>query len=181
LHQELDEQLGAEDETVATGPQVKNLPYLDACINEALRIHSTSALGLPRSVPEGGLTIRGQFFPQGTVLSVPSYSIHRDTSIWGEDVEQFRPERWLEGDEAAMHKTFNPFSVGPRSVNFTCSIVGASVTHLIIRIFFFTRACLGRNLAYLELQIIIASIMRRYDIVLEDPDFTVGPIYFPFS
>ncbi|RXW15522.1 hypothetical protein EST38_g10327 [Candolleomyces aberdarensis] len=155
LHKELDEQLGAEDETVATGPQVKNLPYLDACINEALRIHSTSALGLPRTVPEGGLTVRGQYFPQGTVLSVPSYSIHRDTSVWGEDVEQFRPERWLEGDDSAMHKTFNPFSVGPR-------------------------ACLGRNLAFLELQIIIASIMRRYDIVLEDPDFIVGLGRFHF-
>jgi hypothetical protein len=33
-----------------------------------------------------------------------------------------------------------------------------------------TRACVGRNLAFLELQIIIASIMRRYDIVLADPD-----------
>ncbi|KAF6764285.1 cytochrome P450 monooxygenase [Ephemerocybe angulata] len=148
LHHELDEHLGAEDETVATGPQVKCLPYLDACINEALRLHSTSALGLPRVVPEGGLTVRGQFFPEGTVLSVPSYSIHRDPSVWGEDVEDFRPERWLEGDSSAMHRCFNPFSVGPR-------------------------ACLGRNLAMMELQVIVASIMRRYDIVLEDPDFNL--------
>ncbi|KAF5329968.1 hypothetical protein D9611_010468 [Ephemerocybe angulata] len=148
LHHELDEHLGAEDETVATGPQVKCLPYLDACINEALRIHSTSALGLPRVVPEGGITVRGQFFQEGTVLSVPSYSIHRDPSIWGEDVEDFRPERWLEGDSSAMHRCLNIFSVGPR-------------------------ACLGRNLAMMELQVIVASIMRRYDIVLEDPDFNL--------
>lgn len=145
LHKELDEQLGTEDETVANGQQVKRLPYLDACINEALRIHSTSALGLPRVVPEGGLTIKGEFFPEGTVLSVPSYSIHRDPTVWGEDVEDYRPERWFECDIAAMQKTFNPFSVGPR-------------------------ACVGRNLAFLELQIIIASIMRRYDIVLADPN-----------
>jgi benzoate 4-monooxygenase len=38
---------------VATSDQVKLLPYLDACINEMLRIHSTSALGLPRVVPDG--------------------------------------------------------------------------------------------------------------------------------
>ena len=116
LHKELDEQLGTEDETVANGQQVKRLPYLDACINEALRIHSTSALGLPRVVPEGGLTIMGQFFPEGTVLSVPSYSIHRDPTVWGEDVEDYRPERWFECDVAAMQKTFNPFSVGPRYI-----------------------------------------------------------------
>ncbi|EAU89384.1 cytochrome P450 monooxygenase pc-bph [Coprinopsis cinerea okayama7 len=145
LHQELDEQLGAETEPVITGLQVKQLPYLDACIYEGLRLHSTSALGLPRVVPEGGLTIRGQHFPEGTVLSVPSYTIHRDPDIWGEDFEDYRPERWLERDSTMMHKTFNPFSVGPR-------------------------ACVGRNLAFLELQIIIGSIMRRYDLVLEDPD-----------
>jgi len=145
LHKELDETLGTEDETVATGQQVKKLPFLDACINEGLRIHSTSAIGLPRVVPEGGLTVLGQFFPEDTVLSVPSYSIHRDKTVWGDDVETYRPERWFEGDTAAMQKAFNPFSVGPR-------------------------ACVGRNLAFLELQIIVASIMRRYDIVLENPD-----------
>lgn len=117
LQRELDERFGADDETAATGQQIKDLPYLDACINEALRIHSTSALGLPRTVPEGGISIRGQFFPEGTILSVPSYSIHRDPSIWGEDVEEFRPERWFEGDSVAMNKCFNPFSVGPRFVH----------------------------------------------------------------
>ncbi|KAJ3565643.1 hypothetical protein NP233_g7498 [Leucocoprinus birnbaumii] len=145
LHKELDEQLGTEDEVAATEAQVKRLPYLEACINEGLRLHSTSSLGLPRLVPEGGMTVCGQFFPEGTVLSVPSYTIHRDPTVWGEDVELFRPERWFEGDQAAMQKTFNPFSVGPR-------------------------ACVGRNLASLELLIIIASITRRYDFVLEDPD-----------
>ncbi|PPQ92268.1 hypothetical protein CVT25_008576 [Psilocybe cyanescens] len=145
LQKELDEQLGTEDELTATGQQVKRLPYLDACINEALRLHSTSALGLPRVAPEGGITAAGQYFPPGTVLSVPSYSIHRDKEIWGDDVEDYRPERWFERNQADIQKTFNPFSYGPR-------------------------ACVGRNLAFLELQIIVASIMRRYDIVLEHPN-----------
>ena len=116
LHQELDEQLGTEDETVATGQQVKRLPYLDACINEGMRLHSTSALGLPRVVPEGGLSIADQYFPEGTVISVPSYSIHRDKRVWGEDSDAYRPERWFERDQAEMQRTFNPFSVGPRYV-----------------------------------------------------------------
>ncbi|KAJ7634986.1 cytochrome P450 monooxygenase [Roridomyces roridus] len=146
LQAELDEQLGTEDEKVANGEQVKRLPYLDACINEALRLHSTSALGLPRIVPEGGLVIGEHAFAEGTVLSVPSFTIHRDPNVWGADVEAFRPERWFEEDKKeAMQKTFNPFSVGPR-------------------------ACVGRNLASLELQIICASILRRFHFVLEKPD-----------
>jgi len=142
LHKELDEHLGTEDETVSTESQVKRLPYLDACINEGLRLHSTSSLGLPRLVPEGGMSVMGHYFPSGTVLSVPSYSIHRDQRIWGDDIEAYRPERWFERDQADIQKTFNPFSFGPR-------------------------ACVGRNLAVLELQIIMASIMRRYDLVLQ--------------
>jgi len=145
LQKELDEHLGTEDETASTWDQVKKLTYLEAVVNEGLRIHSTSSLGLPRVVPDGGLTVTGKYFPPGTVLSVPSYTIHRDVNIWGDDVEAFRPERWFEQDSVAMQKTFNPFSFGPR-------------------------ACVGRNLAFMELMIIISSIFRRYHIVLEEPD-----------
>ncbi|KAL0959891.1 hypothetical protein HGRIS_011559 [Hohenbuehelia grisea] len=199
LQAELDEHMGTEDELVATFAQIRRLtqhaaeegsqpstpskeysteakafslkdndlsapkgakdtpptiPYLDACINESLRLHSTSALGLPRVIPEGGLTVLGQHFPAGTVLSVPSYTIHRDPSVWGEDVDEFRPERWYEGDVGKMMRTFNPFSFGPR-------------------------ACVGRNLAYLELQIIVASILRRYNFVLENPDQPGTILYRP--
>lgn len=149
LQKELDEALAHEDDPVASFEQVKRLPYLEAVINETLRIHSTSGIGLPREVPEGGLTVIGKTFPPGTVLSVPTYTIHRDKRVWGEDVEAFRPERWFEQDQAEIQKTFNPFSFGPR-------------------------ACVGRNLASMELLIIIASILRRYDFVLEEPDKPVS-------
>ena len=100
------------------------------------------------------MTILGKYFPPGTVLSVPTYSIHRDKEIWGEDVESFRPERWVEGgdgDVTLMQKAFNPFSFGPRS-------------------------CVGRNLANMDLRIFIATVFRRYDVVLENPE--VGFIFF---
>ncbi|KAG6849324.1 hypothetical protein H0H93_009416 [Arthromyces matolae] len=145
LHAELDEQLGSEDLIAATSDQTKNLPYLEACINEGLRIHSTSSIGLPRVLPAGGLTVSGVYFPEGTVVSVPSYSIHRDADVWGEDTEVYRPERWFEekdNRQEKIQKTFNPFSTGPR-------------------------ACVGRNLAMLELMIIMASLARRYEFVLE--------------
>jgi len=145
LQKELDEALGAADDAVTTFEQVKRLPYLDAVINEALRIHSTSAIGLPRVAPEGGLTIDGIHFPQGAVLSVPTYTIHRDKQAWGDDVDVFRPERWFERDHATIQKAFNPFSFGPR-------------------------ACVGRNLASMELLIIVSSILRRYHFVLAEPD-----------
>ncbi|KAJ7847728.1 cytochrome P450 [Mycena olivaceomarginata] len=150
LQAELDEQLGTEDELVANAEQVKRLPYLDACINRG----AADTLDVGAGAAEGGLIIGDRVFPVGAVLSVPSYSIHRDPAMWGADVEAFRPEQWLgpaageaewEARRDAMQRAFNPFSVGPR-------------------------ACVGRNLASLELQIIVASIMRRYHFVLERPE-----------
>ncbi|PBK64907.1 cytochrome P450 [Armillaria solidipes] len=133
LHKELDELL---DSDVATAEQVKKLTYLHACINEGLRLLCTVGVGLPRVATENGIMISGNYFPGGTVVSSPSYTIHRDPTVWGNDVEDYRPERWFECDSAAVAKAFTPFSVGPR-------------------------ACIGRNLAMLELQIIIASILKR--------------------
>lgn len=88
LQQELDAAL--PNDGVPTYEQVKRLTYLTAVINEGLRLHSTSAMGLPRVVPEGGVTVAGRFFPQGAILSVPTYTIHRDPQVWGADVDKFR-------------------------------------------------------------------------------------------
>ncbi|EJC97665.1 cytochrome P450 monooxygenase [Fomitiporia mediterranea MF3/22] len=145
LQKEIDDALGGFDDPMVTYAQIKHLQYLEAVINEGLRVHPTPGLGLPRVVPEGGLNVCGKWFPEGTILSVPTYTIHRNTGVWGEDANVFRPERWFEGDQAAMQKVFNAFSFGPR-------------------------ACIGRNLAMMELYIIIASIFHRYELILEEPN-----------
>jgi benzoate 4-monooxygenase len=128
---------------VASFAAVKDLPYLHAVINETLRIHSTSSLGLPRVVPVDGpgIDILGHHFPGGTVLSVPSYTIHHSTEIWGDDAEQFVPERWERGISEAQKNAFIPFSYGPRS-------------------------CVGRNVAEMELALITATVFRRYEFEL---------------
>jgi benzoate 4-monooxygenase len=74
LVNELDAKLPSFDspDEIAKFDQVKDLPYLNAVIWEVLRYRPTSAMGLPRLVPAGGATICGEFFKEGTVLSVPS-------------------------------------------------------------------------------------------------------------
>jgi hypothetical protein len=48
------------------------LPFLDACIKEGLRISCPSRVRMPRTVPEGGWTFKGQYFPAGVrFLSFP--------------------------------------------------------------------------------------------------------------
>jgi len=146
LQAELDAHLPRDASPATSYDDVKSLPYLNACINEGLRMHSTSAMGLPRVIPPGTeLEVCGEKFGPGCVLSVPSFTVHRARDVWGDGVDVYRPERWFEDDAGKMNKAFNPFSYGPR-------------------------ACVGRNLASMELLIIISSIFRRYEFVLLKPN-----------
>ena len=84
----------------------------DAIINEALRIHPNTGLILERVVPPEGATIDGYTIPGGTIVGVNAWVIHRDAEIFGEDVLEFRPERWLEASEKkASEMKRNLFSV----------------------------------------------------------------------
>lgn len=117
---------------------VKDLKYMNNVIQETLRIHSTSSLGLPRVVPPGaGIEINGHHFPPYTVLSVPAYSIHHSKEIWGSNADEFVPDRWDNLTERQKN-AFIPFSYGPRS-------------------------CVGRNVAEMELALIVGTTFRRYD------------------
>ncbi|KAL6792851.1 cytochrome P450 [Trichoderma sp. SZMC 28012] len=131
---------------VPTFEMVRDLPYLAAVINETLRHHSTSGIGLPRQVPpeSPGVTICGEFFTAGTVLSVPTYTMHHSTEIWGPDAEDFNPDRWANVTQR-QKDAFIPFSHGPR-------------------------ACVGRNVAEMEMKLIAATWARRYGAkVLQGP------------
>ncbi|KAI1370321.1 putative benzoate 4-monooxygenase cytochrome P450 [Hypoxylon crocopeplum] len=142
LQEELDIAIPDDNAKVPEYEAIKNLPYLQMVINETLRIHSTSGIGLPRQVPpeSDGVSIRGHHYPPGTVLSVPTYSIHHSKEIWGEDADEFRPERW-ETSTARQRNAFIPFSTGPR-------------------------ACVGRNVAEMEMKMIVATWARRFDVFL---------------
>ncbi|RYC63158.1 hypothetical protein CHU98_g3055 [Xylaria longipes] len=140
LQAELDGAIGSSSSIAAHG-EVKNLQFLRLCIDEGMRLHSTSAIGLPRIVTgKGGVSCENEYFPTGTVLSVPSYTLHHSAEIWGPDVEEFRPERWLRATPR-QKSSFNPFSYGPR-------------------------ACVGQNVARMELALIIGTTFHRYDFKL---------------
>ncbi|KAH7018788.1 cytochrome P450 [Ilyonectria destructans] len=87
-----------------TFKQAQNMPYLQAVIKEALRIHPATGLILGRVVPEEGATIAGCFFPAGTTVGINAWVAGRNKNVYGEDAEVFRPERWLEDAEAVKRR-----------------------------------------------------------------------------
>ncbi|KAK0634141.1 cytochrome P450 [Immersiella caudata] len=83
-----------------THDQARKLPYLTALIYEALRFRPPALYGHFKSVPAGGDTINGVFLPEGTAVGHNLFGLMMSPSIFGSDVEMFRPERFLEVDDA---------------------------------------------------------------------------------
>ena len=84
-----------------TWAQSQSLPYLQACLKEAMRVRPAVGLNITRVVPPEGVELAGEFFAGGTTVAVNGWVLHRDRETFGEDCEVFRPERWLEGEEKA--------------------------------------------------------------------------------
>lgn len=80
--------------------EATKLKYLDAVVTEGMRMHPATGLVLERLVPEGGIVLAGKQIPAGTVVGINSWVMHANTEVYGQDAQEFRPERWLDSDES---------------------------------------------------------------------------------
>ncbi|PLB52502.1 cytochrome protein [Aspergillus steynii IBT 23096] len=127
-----------------TFEQARNMPYLQACIKEALRVHPATGRPLVRDVPPEGVTLAGKFLPGGTSVGVNSWVIHYNEEVFGPDAAEFKPERWLENDKdklSFMEQNFIPFGSGART-------------------------CIGKNISLLEMSKVIPQLYRKYEFEL---------------
>lgn len=143
---------------------LKEAPYLDGVIHEALRLNPPVASGVFRQTPAEGVKIRDTFIPGNTVIQMPQYAMGRCKWLKSRylasfrisyanlklapdnyaDPDDFIPERWSSKPDLIKHKdAFAPFSIGPFG-------------------------CIGRNLAYMELRTITSQIVDQFDVALAD-------------
>ncbi|KAL4811719.1 cytochrome P450 [Aspergillus spinulosporus] len=127
--------------------EVRELPYLDACIKEALRLNPPFCLPFERIVPDGGITVCGTYLEAGTVVGMNPYIINRDRETYGDDADKWRPERWLETDENKRRRLEN----------------------CILTFGFGRRTCLGRNLAIFEMKKLFPALIMRYEMTVVKP------------
>lgn len=99
--------------------EAQNLHYFQACLKEAMRVRPAVGLNITRVVPPEGAELDGQFFPGGVAVAVNGWVLHRDRATFGEDADDFRPERWLEDVEAArrMERFMFQVSYWPSAVS----------------------------------------------------------------
>ncbi|OJJ68595.1 hypothetical protein ASPBRDRAFT_199027 [Aspergillus brasiliensis CBS 101740] len=131
---------------LVTWKEAQTLPYLDACVKEASRLHPPIGFPLERIVPESGLTVDGHFIPPGTRVSMNPWAVHREVGLYGDDPETWRPERWMCEPEKkkVMYNSLLTFGAGHR-------------------------VCLGKNLSYLEVYKLVPSMLQRYQLELANP------------
>ncbi|KAK8023888.1 hypothetical protein PG993_011954 [Apiospora rasikravindrae] len=134
------------DEADITMTRTGQLEYLAAVIEETLRLYPPSASMPPRASP--GAMVHGQWVPRGTRIQVFQQATNRNPDSFV-DPDSFEPERWLKPTHPRYNPRFShdkrevvkPFSAGPRD-------------------------CIGKNLAYAEVRVIIARLLYRFDIEL---------------
>ncbi|ERF75990.1 hypothetical protein EPUS_01356 [Endocarpon pusillum Z07020] len=128
--------------TPFTSAQLEQLPYLTGIIQEGIRLHPGAIIRQTRIAPEQNMIYRDActekewVIPAGVPVSMDARSCNLNPKVFV-DPHKFIPERWLENPR--LDKYMLTFSRG-------------------------TRMCLGMNLAYSELYIIIAEIFRRYEL-----------------
>ncbi|OAL29839.1 hypothetical protein AYO20_09032 [Fonsecaea nubica] len=127
--------------------EAQQMPYLQAVLKEGMRYHPSVSFLLERHVPKGGTVVCGTRVPEDTIVGVNAWVVHRDRKVFGDDADVFRPERWLEADEAqlkAMERAFFVFGGG-------------------------SRTCTGRNISLMEMSKVVPSLLMVYDIERADP------------
>ena len=134
--------LEAREDGLTSWSESQSLPYLDACIKETFRMHPAAGLPLERVTPPAGIDICGARIPGNTIVGCSAWVIHKRPEVFGDDVESYRPERWLEvTDEKRKEMDGTLFHFG----------AGA-------------RTCIGKNISLLEVYKLVPSFLRRFEV-----------------
>ena len=95
--------------------EASELPFLCATIKEAMRLHPSVGLTMPRITPAGGLEVAGRHIPAGYSIGMNAAVVGYDEDVYGPDAHTFQPKRWLGENASAMNKHNLIFGAGTRT------------------------------------------------------------------
>ncbi|WP_019509424.1 cytochrome P450 [Pleurocapsa sp. PCC 7319] len=116
---------------------IAKLPYLSAVCDETLRIYPVLPAAFLR-MPKSSIEIMGYQFPEGSALALSIYLLHQREDLYPQP-KQFKPERFIE-------RQYSPYEYLP---------FGGS-----------NRRCIGSALALLEMKLVLANIISRFELKL---------------
>ncbi|ESW34504.1 hypothetical protein PHAVU_001G157900 [Phaseolus vulgaris] len=126
--------------------EVKHMVYTHAALCESMRLYPPVPMDT-KEAADNDVLPDGTVVKKGTLVTYHVYAMGRLESIWGEDWAEFKPERWLQKVESEKWKfvgkdsfTYPVFQAGPR-------------------------VCLGKEMAFMQMQSVVAGILRRFTVV----------------
>lgn len=139
--------------TPASHAKARGLPYLEAVVRETLRYHPAVSMIMERIVPEDGLALPdGSVVPGGQMVGMNPYVVGRNKGVFGEDAEEFNPDRWLRREDEREEEYKERMQGWGMSI---LAFGGGS------------RICLGRNLSQMEVYKVVPTLISTFDIELE--------------
>ncbi len=147
LHAEVDQVLG---DRLPTMDDLAALPMTRAIVAESMRLYPPAYIVGRRAMEP--YSVGGFDFPARTLFLAPQMIVHRDPRWWP-DANQFRPSRWLDAEATASRPkmAYFPFGAG-------------------------TRICVGEQFAWMEAMLVLATLARRWRVLVDGPDPELEPI-----
>lgn len=108
--------------------QTQELPFLQAVVKESMRLLPSIVFQLLRHAPPD-FVVRGVRIPENTPVGISPIAQNRDKDIFGQDADEFRPERWTESAERTKYMDTNSMTFGGSG----------------------PRMCIGKNIALVSL------------------------------
>nr|AAR88241.2 CYP4BB1 [Alitta virens] len=140
--QEIDELLADRKNKWIMWDDLNQLPYLTMCLKESMRLWCPVPV-ISRQLLNP-ITIDGVTLPPHTLFDINIIALHHNPTVWGEDHDEYKPERFLPENINKMDNfAFLPFSAGPRN-------------------------CIGQNFAFNEMKTTIARIIQRFDLSVDE-------------
>lgn len=125
---------------------INKVSLLENAMIECLRLHPPLGYLLPRDTPPQGAVICGVFVPGNVVVGVPAATIGRNANVYPQP-DVWNPDRWSESSGEAL----------------------ATMKTCMLGFGHGSRQCIGRNVAAQFVMKMIATLLLRYEIALEDP------------
>ena len=131
----------------------QHLPYLDAVIKEALRVHPPTSVLLERVVPPAGLLLpNGRHLKPGTIVCMNPWTLSMDEDVFGKDASEFNPDRWIK----AKNESEDAFQERLKIMKRADLVWGYG-----------PRSCLGKPIALLEMYKLVPTLFGLFDVGLD--------------
>ncbi|KAL4914950.1 cytochrome P450 [Aspergillus aurantiobrunneus] len=136
--------LGPTEPAYSVTTAESSLPFLRNCVRENFRITPVFTMPLPRRVMDpAGITVEGNYFPQGASLAVCNHAFYHNPAVWGPDHKIFNPSRWEDPDISAKARLLMHFGLGGRQ-------------------------CIGKTVAMTNIYKLLSTLLKEFTFELAD-------------